>query len=269
MGGGASKEVTTASPSTPGWNPQREEWWTSVSSSYENITSIGDALTSCYTLMEASWSTRSENYKFLSETKLRHVLSSCKTFLNLSIAKELQQDKNEAQYWFHVNLATSALSTILFIVITFMVARLRRSTRLRQRMKQYMPTSWFEKKSVATAWYKKTPTLRKQKSPFPPQHLQPPVHIVPDYPQQDPYHQPIANHTQQGSSMPGAPGGQYPVAASRNSHSVNNFHSDKHLPITGTQNEDMDHAEHVARIDQQIARLGSGGRGQGRDSQTE
>ena len=168
-----------------------------------------------------------------------------------------------------LNLATSALSTILFIITTYTVARLRRSTRLRQKMKQFMPISWFEKKKESTPWYKKAPIKRKQKSPFPTQHLQPPVQVVPDYPQQDPFHQPIAHHTQES---PGMPGGQYPVAAARNSLSVNtinSIHTDRQLAITRTQSEDMGHAEHVARLNQQIARLGSGGRGRGRDSQTE
>ena len=67
MGGGESKISEAASTpigASPGpvghWNPAREEWWTSVSSSYENITTVGDALTSCWTLLESSWSIRSE-----------------------------------------------------------------------------------------------------------------------------------------------------------------------------------------------------------------
>ena len=62
MGGGESK---TAGESTPGWlqfdtpvgatwSPEHELWWTSVSSQYEIISSIGDALSSCYSLLDAS-----------------------------------------------------------------------------------------------------------------------------------------------------------------------------------------------------------------------
>ena len=63
------------------------------------------------------------------------------------------------------------------------------------------------------------------------------------------------------------------MAAYRNSHNVNNVvnnvHSDRHLPTRG-QIEDTDHAEQVASIDRQIARIGSAGRARGgRDSQTE
>ena len=269
MGGGASKEVTTASPSTPGWNPQREEWWTSVSSSYENITSIGDALTSCYSLLEASWSTRSENYKFLSETKLRHALSSCKTFLNLSIAKELHRQESEAQYWFNVNLISSALSTVLFIAITFTIARLRRLTILRQRMKRYMPNSWFEKKTTPTSWFKKSPSPTKTKPTF---STQLPVQITPEYHLPNPYHLPLTHQAQQG--MPGAPPTPYPVAAYRNSHNVNNVvnnvHGDRHLPNTRGQAEATDYTEQVATIDRQIAMIGSAGRARGgRGSQAE
>merc|ERR1712030_33096 len=98
---------------------------------YENSTTIADSLTSCYALLEASWSTRSENYKFLSESKLRHALSSCKAFINLAISKELTHQESEAAYWFQVNLLSSALSTVLFITMTCLIARLRRSNRLR------------------------------------------------------------------------------------------------------------------------------------------
>ena len=149
MGGGPSSEATTIAPNTPGWNPKMEDWYTSISRSYENSTTIGDALTSCYSLLEASWSTRSENYKFLSESKLRHALSSCKSFLNLAISKEIHRQESEAAYWFNVNLVSSALSTVLFIAITFTIARLRRSNTLRQRMKRYMPDKWFDRKPNA------------------------------------------------------------------------------------------------------------------------
>ena len=161
----------SAYPGTIGhWNPAREEWWTSVSSSYENITTVGDALTSCWSLLESSWSIRSEGYRFLSDYKLRHALSSCKTFLNLSIMKELQDNRNEAQYWFYINIATSALSAILFVFTTYMFARLRRSTRLRQKMKKFLPASWFEKKR--TPWYKMSPR-KKMSTPLPNKQLQP------------------------------------------------------------------------------------------------
>merc|ERR1712240_103855 len=81
MGKSTSGQEVLSSKSMFGkWNAARETWWTSTSSTYENITSIGDASTSCYSLLESSWSVRSKGVRFLSELKLRHSLSSCKTF---------------------------------------------------------------------------------------------------------------------------------------------------------------------------------------------
>ena len=61
MGGGGSKadEAASTGASTSSgpighWNLAREEWWTSVSSSYKNIMTVGDALTTCYSLLELS-----------------------------------------------------------------------------------------------------------------------------------------------------------------------------------------------------------------------
>ena len=61
MGGGGSKAdeaepkgVSASSGPIGHWNPAREEWWTSISLSYENITTVGDALTSYWTLLESS-----------------------------------------------------------------------------------------------------------------------------------------------------------------------------------------------------------------------
>ena len=91
--------------------------------------------------MEASWVRRSNGFKYLSDHKLRHCLSSCKTFLNLAVLKELQDDRNEASYWFWTKVPTSALSTVMFVFTTFLVARLRRLTRVRQKMKRFLPNS--------------------------------------------------------------------------------------------------------------------------------
>ena len=66
MGGGPSSQETPAMVSS--WNPRTESWYTNMA--YENSSTIAEALTSCYSLLEGSWSTRSEGYKFLSEPKL-------------------------------------------------------------------------------------------------------------------------------------------------------------------------------------------------------
>ena len=89
MGGGIStsgQEVLSSKSMFRTWTAARESWWTLTSSSYENITSIGNALTSCYLLLESSWSVRSEGLRFLSKVKLRHSLSSCKTILSLNVS---------------------------------------------------------------------------------------------------------------------------------------------------------------------------------------
>ena len=108
MGNSTSGQEALSSKSMFGkWTPARESWWTSTSSNYENITSVGDALTTCYSLLESSWSVRSKGFRFLSELKLRHLMSSCKTFLNLAMLHEARENRYTAKYWFTVNLVTS------------------------------------------------------------------------------------------------------------------------------------------------------------------
>ena len=71
MGNSSSgQEVLTSKSMLGKWNVARENWWTSTSSTYENITSIGDALTSCYSLLESSWSVRSEGMISLSKPEV-------------------------------------------------------------------------------------------------------------------------------------------------------------------------------------------------------
>ena len=142
MGNSTSGQEVLSSKSMFGkWNAARETWWTSTSSMYENIMSIGDALTSCYSLLESSWSVRSEGVRFLSKLKLRHSLSSCKTFLNLACLHEVRENCYTAKYWFTINLVTSILSTLLFIVLGILLQRLRRSNRIRAKMEIFLPTS--------------------------------------------------------------------------------------------------------------------------------
>ena len=55
MGNSTSGQEVLSSKSMFGnWNAARESWWTSTSSMYENITSVGYALTTCYSLLESS-----------------------------------------------------------------------------------------------------------------------------------------------------------------------------------------------------------------------
>ena len=77
----------------------------------------------------------------MSELKLRHSLSSCKTFLNLACLHKVRENRYTAEYWFTVNLVTSILSTLLFIVMGILLQRLRRSNRIRAKMERFLPTS--------------------------------------------------------------------------------------------------------------------------------
>lgn len=58
MGGGElktpRKEVLTSKSMFGTKTAERELWWTMTASMYENITSISDALTTCYLLLESS-----------------------------------------------------------------------------------------------------------------------------------------------------------------------------------------------------------------------
>ena len=91
--------------------------------------------------------------RFLSEVKLRHSLSSCKMFLNLACLHEVRNNRYDAEYWFTVNMATSILSTLLFIILGIILQRLRRSNRLRSKIERFLPTS---KNKESTPWYKKS-----------------------------------------------------------------------------------------------------------------
>ena len=165
MGNSTSGQQVLTSKSMFGtWTAAREVWWTSTSSTFENITTIGDALTSCYSLLESSWSVRSEGLIFLNELKLRHSLSSCKTFLNLACLHEVRENRYNAEYWFTVNMVTSILSTLLFIFLGILLQRLRRSNRLRAKMERFLPTS---KNKQSKPWYKKNKKKKETSTNFP------------------------------------------------------------------------------------------------------
>ena len=74
---------------------------------------------------ESLWSVRSEGLHFLNEYKLWHSLSSCKTFLNLAILSEVQQNRADVEWWFTMNLISSLLSALMFIFLSIIIARLR------------------------------------------------------------------------------------------------------------------------------------------------
>ena len=116
-------------------------------------------------LLESSWLVRSEGLLFLSEVKFRHSLSSCKTFFNLACLHEVRNNRYDAEYWFHVNMVTSILSTLLSIMLGIILQRLRRSNRLRSKMQRFLPTS---KNKESQLWYKKNKKKEvSNKLPFP------------------------------------------------------------------------------------------------------
>ena len=107
----------------------------------------------------------------------------------LYIMKEMQDNK----YWFYVNISTSELSAILFVFAAFLITRLRISPRLRQKMKIFLPSSWFEKKN--TLWYRRLLKKRRM-TPYQVQVQQPISwpQATPDCSRQQPICQPMVHH---------------------------------------------------------------------------
>ena len=151
MGGGQSTEApTTEVPAV-----ELESWFTEMK--YENSTTVSEALSSCYGALENTWSSKSGNYRVVSETKLRTSISSCKGFLSLAISKELSTCRDNGDYWYRVNVASGATSTILFIFMTILLTRLRRSNRIKNKLKSYRPHLDVKKKSFFS-WMRKSPS---------------------------------------------------------------------------------------------------------------
>ena len=199
------------------WQPQAESWYSTMT--FENSSAISEALSSCYALLEGAWSSRSENYKLLSETKLRHSLSSCKSFINLAINKELSSCENSGAYWYSVNMISSATSTVLFIVMTVLIARLRRSNKVKSRMKRYLPERWFDLKNKKKSWFHRATPVQSSPGPTYPttSTTSPCSHYIPQSPYKSSGAYPtIHGVTQLGSissiqSQSGAPASPYPV----------------------------------------------------------
>ena len=114
--------------------------------------------------------------RFLSELKLRHSMSSCKTFLNLAVLHEVRENRYTAEYWFTVNLVTSITSTLLFIIMGILLQRLRRSNRIRAMLERFLLTS---KAKEAKPW-----GIKKKKKKDSP-NIQPNL----PFPQVDPRYQ--------------------------------------------------------------------------------
>ena len=153
-----------------------------------------------------------------------------------------------------MNVITSALSAVMFVFTTFLVARLRRSARVRQKMQRFLPHSWFEHKDSKkqTRWYKKS----KKEKPDVGLH-QPWQHSGSRYP---PSCVPAIQHEQ---DTPGMPGGHYPIARARTEwpntvNEVNTVERQMAIPVrsqTVDSSINMSREEHLARLDRQIAEL--------------
>ena len=198
------------------WNPKIESWYSEMT--MENSSTISESLTSCYGLLESSWSARSSGSRIISESRIRHAFSSCKAFISLAIQNELHTCHTEASYWYTVNLISSALGTVLFIAITCLMARLRNSNRVKSRMKRYLPERFFDMENKQKSWFhraKPKPTPRAAFTASAPTNTSP-VNMAPQYTRDTQYKStgiypplPGASSTRPTSHL-GSPGSQYP-----------------------------------------------------------
>ena len=132
---------------------QHEPWFAEMK--YEDSATVSEGLSSCYGAMEAAWSSRSGSYKMINDIKLKHSYSSCKSYLELALHRELSQCQDEGSYWYTINVASSATSTILFILLTVLLARLRRSNRIKSKLKRHLPEKLWNKTKKTKSWFRK------------------------------------------------------------------------------------------------------------------
>ena len=151
MGGGQSTTttVTPVTASTP--ELHLEPWFAEMK--YENSSTVSEGLSSCYGAMEAAWTSRLGNYKLVSDIKLKHSYSSCKSYLELALHRELSVCQDNGQYWYTINVASSATSTVLFVFMTILLARLRRSNRIKNKLKRHLPDKFWKKTKKTRSWF--------------------------------------------------------------------------------------------------------------------
>ena len=112
----------------------REKWFQNLVID-QKINSTGEALQICFSLIEASWSRRSETWRFVHDDKLRHALTSCRSMLNLAIESERNNDAAAAEFWFYSEIVTSSIMTILFFLCCYFYKKLRDSKTVRRTYK--------------------------------------------------------------------------------------------------------------------------------------
>ena len=121
MGGRASKEPDCECEDMPRithWDDSKETWFKSLMEDHK-INFTREALQMCWSLIESSWSIRSETYRFVHNTNLRHALTSCKNVLNLAIETEKNEDEQNMRFWFIMNCVTSGIATVLLIFASY------------------------------------------------------------------------------------------------------------------------------------------------------
>ena len=96
----------------------REAWFNSLVIN-QKINSTGEALQICFSLIEGSWSRRSESFRFVHDQKLRHALTSCRSMINLAIESEKNEDAASAEFWFWTDMVTSGIMTVLFVLSAY------------------------------------------------------------------------------------------------------------------------------------------------------
>ena len=148
MGGGTSKDTSCDCTMTK--DESREVWFCSLVED-QKINSTGEALQTCFSLIEASWSRRSETMRFVHDTKLRHALTSCRSMINLAIEAEKNEDASSMEFWFWTDMVTSRIATVLFFLSAYFYKKLRDSKTVRRTCRDLLKLS---SKEDSTTWGK-------------------------------------------------------------------------------------------------------------------
>ena len=137
-----------------------EAWFTEMK--FQNSTTISEALSSCYGVLSNTWDSKSGDYRLISEAKFRTSIASCKSFVSLALNNQLSSCRDEGEYWYRINLATGTTSTVLFVLLTILLTRLRRSNRIRSKLKGCSQNVM--KKGSLFPWMKKSSSTTKADS---------------------------------------------------------------------------------------------------------
>ena len=151
--------MSTEAPQTELGAVELEDWFTEMK--YENSSTVSEALSSCYGALEHTWESKSGDYRLVRESKLRTTIASCKGFISLALGRQLSTCRDEGEYWYRINLASGVTSTVLFIFLTILLARLRRSNRIRHKLKSCKPTIIDKGKKSLFSFMKKSPSTSK------------------------------------------------------------------------------------------------------------